>query len=333
MSRVLINDERQKLLKAFRRRVKKADQIDIVTAWATDCEALKALAKANCAVRAIVGLSNRYTVPSALETLREMGEVKVVSPSSESGIFHPKVYIFRNGRKTLGWTGSANFSDGGFGRNYELVLETKSPASSKLTAWFDDLWNDQQRCELLTDELLNEYRDRFEKDPGWEPGAPSDASRRPSVRPNAKRVTKLHFKPEGKRPLREGQRYYRGSLLVTKENGETKHLRYRNGAVALRLVLQELSAGRDGFLRSCAGEFGTDKNGEQWLSKDENKVFTREHARRKEVIPDWWLSSNSYTDEKWLFIEKATKLAGVDVHSDKMWQDDDRLKEIGEAGF
>ena len=230
MARVLTN-EHQQLLQAFTGRVEKADGIDIVTAWATECDALAALLakkRVNCAVRALVGLSNRITQPRALEKLLKIGRVKIIDPSS--GIFHPKVYIFRSGRRTLGWTGSANFSSAGFSSNYELVLETTSlSASSTLTDWFDDLWSRQQ-CKPLTTERLKEYRDRFEKDPGQEPGAPPNASRRAGGRQavaKGRDLKRIKIVQHGERPLpafsetAKGKRLKVGSQLLVASHTTT----------------------------------------------------------------------------------------------------------------
>ena len=317
MPRVLTNENRQ-LLNEFRRRVEEADQIDVVTAWATDCEALEALAEANCDVRAIVGLSNRITVPSALETLRDRGDVKVVDPPS--GIFHPKVYIFRSGRKTLGWTGSANFSKGGFSSNYELVLETtSSSASSTLTKWFDGLW-DQPCCKLLTDELLNDYRRRFDEKPGQEPGVPPDASRGSTTRKQAvakrkdsKRIVIVqhgvrpppHVHQNGKRKEAEGRVTVAG-----------KSDPYDSATKCMQLVLEKLQEQNPSFLERCWDDSRFHKRGMRThfiaRTKEElgNERF-RNYA--KQMDNDWWLPTQTQTQEKWKVVEAAAAVAGMEV--------------------
>ena len=327
MARVLTNESDPPLLEAFKSRVDEAKRIDIVTAWATDCDALAALeAKENCTVRAVVGLSERITNPCALEKLVEIGNVRVVDQSS--GIFHPKVYIFHLSDRRFAWIGSANFTNPGFHNNYELVFETS--VSNKLTEWFDDLWK-QQRCKRLTKKVLDEYRHRFEQKPGREPGVEPNASEELGALRNA-RVTKLHFKPNGKRPPPKGKSGA-GKLLVTYVNGPTKTLGYASSAEAVRKVLEVLSGGQAGFLEECARAFGKSRvrdsySGPQrsWLSQNKHEVQSHMAGKYQihatEVIAGWWLSQDTNPDRKWWFVVKAAELAGVDYHSDRLWRRD-----------
>ncbi len=349
MSRALTN-KGQQLLKAFKRRVKEADRIDIVTAWVTDCAALEALdelAKANCDVRAIVGLSNRITVPSALETLRDMGHVKVVDPSS--GIFHPKVYIFhRDGRPTHGWNGSANFSKGGFDSNYELVLETKLPASSTLTDWFDELWN-KRCCKPLTDELLKDYQRRFKEKPGQEPGVPPDASRGSATGKQAvakgkdsKRIVIVQHgvRPPPDVPGNYGKEKAKGQVTVAGES-----YAYSSSTTCMKLVLEKLQEQDPSFLERCWDDSRFHRKGRRTHFVARTKAELGSEGFRKHAIPmdnDWWLPTQTQTQEKWKVVEAAADVAGVEiVHrakgqhgrevKGKFWQAEKRAKKL--VGF
>ena len=341
MPRVLTN-RGQQLLDEFRRRVDEADRIDIVTAWATDCEALEALAEANCDVRAVVGLSDRITVPNALETLRDRGNVKVVDPPS--GIFHPKVYIFRSGRKTLGWTGSANFSKGGFSSNYELVLETTSlSASSTLTKWFDGLW-DQPCCKVLTDELLKDYRSRFNEKPGQEPGVPPDASRRPATGKQAvakgkdsKRIVIVQHgvRPRPHVPGNYGRKKAEGQVTVA-----GKSYAYDSATTCMKLVLEKLQERDPSFLGQCWRDprFKKKRGESRYVARTEAELGSK--GFRKYAIPmdnDWWLPTQTQTQEKWKVVEAAADVAGIEIvcrakgqHGreveGKLWQAERRAK-------
>ena len=317
MSRVLTN-KGQQLLDEFRRRVEEADQIDIVTAWATDCEALEALAEANCDVRAIVGLSNRITVPSALETLRDRGDVKVVDPPS--GIFHPKVYIFWSGPKTLGWTGSANFSKGGFSSNYELVLETTSlSASSTLTKWFDGLW-DQPCCKLLTDELLNDYRRRFNEKPGLEPGVPLDVSRGSATGKQAvakgedsKRIVIVQH---GVRPPPKVSGNIKGKEAKGQVTVAGESYPYSSATTCMKLVLEKLQEQDSGFLEKCWDDSRFHRKGRRTHFVARTKAELGSEGFRKYAIPmdnDWWLPTQTQTQEKWKVVEAAADVAGMEI--------------------
>ena len=325
MPRVLTN-KGQQLLKAFKRRVKEADRIDIVTAWVTDCAALEALdelAKANCGVRAIVGLSDRITVPSALKTLRDWGDVKVVD--QKKGIFHPKVYIFhRNGRPTLGWTGSANFSDRGFSSNYELVLETTSlSASSTLTKWFDGLW-DQPCCKLLTDELLKDYRHRFKEKPGREPGVPPDASRGPATGRHAvakgkdsKQIVIVQHgvRPTPRRANKSGEPI-KGQVTVA---GTTYD--YDSAAKCLEFVLTELQKRDSSFSRRCLQD-------ERFKSKP-SSVAQKEGELQKgvkitKISNGLWLAIGKLeTQQKWDLMRAAAETADMTLdvaNGGELWE-------------
>ena len=112
-----------------------ATEIDLATAWATNHDGLRALQQEQptTAVRAIVGLWGNLTEPFALRMLAEIGELRGVDARRH---FHPKVFIFRGGGKSVAWVGSANFTFGGFGMNEEALFETSDTAS--IQDWFLD---------------------------------------------------------------------------------------------------------------------------------------------------------------------------------------------------
>ena len=333
MSRVLTNEDQQ-LLKAFKRRVKEADHIDIVTAWATDCPALDELAKASCDVRAIVGLSDRITVPSALETLRDWGDVKVVD--RRSGIFHPKVYIFRSGRKTLGWTGSANFSRGGFSSNYELVLETTSlSASSTLTKWFDGLW-DQPCCKVLTDELLNDYRRRFNEKPGREPGVPPDASRGPATGKQAvakgKDSKRIVIVQHGVRPVPKVSGNTKGKKAKGQITVAGTTYNYDSAAKCLEFVLTELQKRDSDFSRRCLQD-------ERFKSKPSCVAQTEGELKKRgvkitKISNGLWLAiGRMETQQKWELMCAAAETAGMTLdvaNGGELWEAETKARmEVG----
>lgn len=117
-----------------------AERVDIAVAWAKQCDALDALAKAaegDTRIRVALGLSMNGTDPTALERLNEFATLRIASPGS--GIFHPKFYSFRGNGWTICWVGSANLTAGGFGGNIELVHEFEDNAREGRD-WFRPLW-------------------------------------------------------------------------------------------------------------------------------------------------------------------------------------------------
>ena len=103
----------EEILPIFIEHLTWAAEIDLATAWATSHEGLRALQRQRPApeVRAIVGRWGNLTDPFALKTLARIGQLR----GPEAGRhFHPKVFIFRGGGKSVAWVGSANFTSGGF---------------------------------------------------------------------------------------------------------------------------------------------------------------------------------------------------------------------------
>ena len=133
------------LTASFKKHLKSATHIDMAVAWATSSGPLEPLCSAaddKVKVRAIVGLYGGFTSPDALRALHENARLKIVS--DETGIFHPKFYLFHLPRRTLCWVGSANFSRGGFSQNTELVHEFEDPGYAR--EWFDQLWKTLPRA-------------------------------------------------------------------------------------------------------------------------------------------------------------------------------------------
>ncbi len=81
-----------------------ATEVDDAVAWARASgalEQLRAAAGRGVRVRAVVGLAGNHTQPVALRALRDVGELRIADGAparrAPSGIFHPKVFVFRSG--------------------------------------------------------------------------------------------------------------------------------------------------------------------------------------------------------------------------------------------
>ena len=126
----------------FEKKLASAKRVDIASAWATFGPALDLLCAARrerrVKIRAMIGTFGNATDPDALVKLREIGELCVVSGGK--ALFHPKVYIFRNDKKSSVWIGSANCTRAGFGRNEEVVYETGNHGEA--AAWFSKRWKE-----------------------------------------------------------------------------------------------------------------------------------------------------------------------------------------------
>ena len=151
------------ILSGFKERLEGATRIRIATAWATPGLHLDALGTAvqgnGLKVRAIVGTHNNATDPVALERLKKLGKLRL---AGNEALFHHKVYIFESeSGASRAWVGSANFTGRGFGGgNMETVYETKDV--KPFEDWFKQQWS---HLKPATEEAINEYRKRREKDP------------------------------------------------------------------------------------------------------------------------------------------------------------------------
>ena len=147
-----------KLSKRFKENLSWATEVDIATAWTGINESLNELVRKKesqeLKVRAMAGIRGTITDPNALKQFFLIGKLCLVDNTS---LYHPKVYIFRNGRKTIAWVGSANFTSPGFGHshisNEETILETTD--TKDIQTWFDKRW---KKCTLATLEDIEKYR-------------------------------------------------------------------------------------------------------------------------------------------------------------------------------
>lgn len=91
--------------------------------------------------RVLIGIRNEITSVQAVERLLATGvEVFAVDTAKRERVFHPKIYLSRNGEESLLLIGSANLTRGGMARNIEastlIALSLKEPAD---LAYFDEV--------------------------------------------------------------------------------------------------------------------------------------------------------------------------------------------------
>ena len=146
----------ENILRRFSKNFEWATRVDLAVAWVTDNKGLRALHERapSLDIRAVVGFSgthNNITEPAALNTLSAMGQLRRTAVNSR--LFHPKVYVFRGADRSVAWIGSANFTDGGFGKNEEVLIETSN--TEDVESWFDRLWG---QCYPLDECAINCYQ-------------------------------------------------------------------------------------------------------------------------------------------------------------------------------
>ena len=159
-SRLLTGTE--ELAKVFREWCGKAEDIRIVTAWATtDCAVCDCLSKSRSKISTmVVGLDFYTTSPSFLESFRSVVRIG----KAQRGTFHPKLYLFEIAGGCCCVIGSSNFTSGGFANNTELNICVEGgksdPFFRQVRAFIEEQEN---HSESLTAPEIADYREQFQR--------------------------------------------------------------------------------------------------------------------------------------------------------------------------
>ncbi|MBL1431655.1 MAG: phospholipase D family protein [Robiginitomaculum sp.] len=105
--------------------------VQFAIAWATSGNKVyqEILKNKSRITRSVIGIESYITEPQVLTDYVNDSRVKFVL--NKTGIFHPKVYVFRTGDDWDLLIGSANMTNGGFRSNTELMLHLSSDDSSE----------------------------------------------------------------------------------------------------------------------------------------------------------------------------------------------------------
>lgn len=154
---------RDELLSRLCDRLTKSDRVDVAVAWASDCDALEQLLqfgrRHGACLRTVVGIQGNSTHPNALRELKVAGQLRI-DPSSRR-LFHPKLYLFHQAQRRIGWVGSANLTRAGFQQNEELVLEFDD-SDQNSAQWFERIWSSLDND--CTNIIMN-YTKQWQKSP------------------------------------------------------------------------------------------------------------------------------------------------------------------------
>lgn len=149
--------------KVFEEWCARADDIRIVTAWATtECTAFSKLKAArNTISTLVVGLDFYTTSPSFKERLRPSLRI---GKAPGRATFHPKIYLFKRGHSYCCLMGSSNFTSGGFGDNVEsnVCITGNEPDAffSQISTFINE--QEQQSKEISSPEIAD-YRRQSKK--------------------------------------------------------------------------------------------------------------------------------------------------------------------------
>lgn len=175
----------------------KAEDIRIVTAWATtDCSLFNTIRLARDKVATmVVGLDFYTTSPDFLYQFRS---VIRIGDALDGGTFHPKLYLFQNDNDFCCIMGSSNFTSGGFGNNAELNIciegDTSEPFFRQVSAYIDE---QEGNSEPLTKDEIADYREQFEK---LKTARKHLAKFRPTEKVKAKAKEKIRRERAGEEP-------------------------------------------------------------------------------------------------------------------------------------
>ena len=114
--------------------------------------------------RFYIGTGFGETDPDSLmklyKLLKGSARHKLVVCTPDAGIFHPKLYYFRNGERTTIITGSSNLTESGLRINDEVSVKIKSAVNSKysqdLKAYFNDVFNQYYIEDVKS--LIKQYK-------------------------------------------------------------------------------------------------------------------------------------------------------------------------------
>lgn len=152
----------KKLSETFENLIPNCEQIYFATAWATDKHAVfnTLIEQAHKIEMAIVGLHFYQTSPKFIESF--MDNEKVFFKKTVSGVFHPKVFIFKfkNSYKII--LGSANFTSGAFHSNDEIsILLEMNEHDDAFIELMQKLSEYSENNEKITSEYLELYKEKY----------------------------------------------------------------------------------------------------------------------------------------------------------------------------
>lgn len=144
------------------RLVEKSDDIALAVAWATEGDVTEALLQSNKVSRAVIGTDMYVTSPTTLRKFANLPEARVVAPDKPR-LFHPKVYLFRNGSRSAAIVGSHNLTSSAFKSNVEASVFIESDGNDgfiqELQGFIAKHW---QGAELIDEDFLFAYERQYE---------------------------------------------------------------------------------------------------------------------------------------------------------------------------
>ncbi len=146
----------------LKRLISEHEEIEIAVAWGYNGTLADLLMKNSAKFRSVTfGLNGFATSPDLVDRLIDTKNAFIAK--ADNGIFHPKLYLFRTGQKAEAIVGSANFTNGGLGRNDEACLHIEGFVKESI---FDEIQRELSGYDALknhvTQMLADSYRRQFD---------------------------------------------------------------------------------------------------------------------------------------------------------------------------
>ena len=183
--RFLSREQTQTTLLAL---VESCETMQWAVAWATENLVFEAAMKRSSKFEHfVIGTHMFQTQPQVLEQAAALAAAAVVPPSGD--LFHPKVYLFRNGQRIRCVVGSPNLTNAAMSRNVEasVLLDGSSDdaALAELSRFVADAW---RGAEDISYEFLYRYRHQYAAKAAVRDELTKFADVRPPSKPNTKRA-------------------------------------------------------------------------------------------------------------------------------------------------
>lgn len=168
--------------------VESCESMQWAVAWATENTVFDLAMKNSLKFEHfVVGTHMFQTQPEVLDRAARLATAAVVPPTGV--LFHPKVYLFRNGRRIRCVVGSPNLTNAAMNHNVEasVLLDGSSDdaALAELSRFVADAWRD---AKDISPEFLYRYRHQYAAKSAAREELTKFADVRPPSKPNTKRA-------------------------------------------------------------------------------------------------------------------------------------------------
>jgi HKD family nuclease len=138
--------------------IEKHDRIAIAVAWGGITPVAETLLANTSKLESfLLGLDFSATDPNLIDRLVDVPNAFVAK--NRPGCFHPKIFYFQSGTKAEAIVGSANFTTGGLGANFEASVHAKGPVDAPFFEQVRKLLESYSNLHLpITKALADSYR-------------------------------------------------------------------------------------------------------------------------------------------------------------------------------